>query len=181
MIILNIVGSRIYKDRFEKLVAMKSTKLGICRYFNVSEKNLDKWCRKNYGKTYATLTKPKIGRPRIEIDRQQFESLCGLHCTTDEICAFFNTTYKAVDRWCKRTYVDEIDNPCFATVRKQKEKNGNLSLRRSQWALAKTNVAMAIFLGKQWLNQSDNPYEKEEKQEKVIIVDDIDAIKDVEK
>ena len=33
------------------------------------------------------------------------------------------------------------------------------SLRRSQWALAKTNATMAIWLGKQMLNQSDSPVE----------------------
>lgn len=39
--------------------------------------------------------------------------------------------------------------------------NGKASLRRIQFKLAHTNSQMAIWLGKQWLNQKDNPLESQ--------------------
>lgn len=30
-----------------------------------------------------------MARPRKEIDQNQFENLCGLQCTLEEICSFF--------------------------------------------------------------------------------------------
>ena len=35
--------------------------------------------------------------------------------------------------------------------------DGKVSLRRAQFKLAQTNPTMSIFLGKQYLGQSDNP------------------------
>ena len=29
-----------------------------------------------------------MGRPKKEIDQRQFENLCGLQCTQEEICGF---------------------------------------------------------------------------------------------
>ena len=93
----------------------------------------------------------KTGRPRKEIDQKQFESLCGLQCTLEEICGWFDVTDKTLDSWCKRTY-----NANFSEVFKQKRGAGKISLRRSQWRLAEKNATMAIFLGKQFLGQRDN-------------------------
>ena len=45
-----------------------------------------------------------MGRPRIEIDQKQFESLCGLQCTLAEIASFFQCSEDTIERWCKRTY-----------------------------------------------------------------------------
>lgn len=33
-------------------------------------------------------------RPRKAIDKSQFESLCALQCTLDEMCGFFGVTDK---------------------------------------------------------------------------------------
>ena len=44
------------------------------------------------------------GRPRKELDIKQFENLCGLQCTRDEICGWFDITDKTLNAWCKRTY-----------------------------------------------------------------------------
>ena len=92
------------------------------------------------------------GRPKKEIDKNAFEKLCGLHCTKEEICAFFNVTDKTLDRWCKREYKEN-----FSVVFKQKQDYGKISLRRSQWRMAETNPTMAIWLGKQLLGQTDHP------------------------
>ena len=95
----------------------------------------------------------KGGRPRKEIDIEDFENLCALQCTKQEICDWFDLTDKTLERWCKDTY----ENRGFSEVFAQKRGRGRVSLRRNQWQLSKTNVAMAIWLGKNWLGQSDNP------------------------
>ena len=93
----------------------------------------------------------RTGRPRKEIDQKQFENLCGLQCTLEEICGWFDVTDKTLDGWCKRTY-----HASFSEVFKQKRGAGKISLRRSQWRLAEKNATMAIFLGKQFLGQRDS-------------------------
>lgn len=108
----------------------------------------------------------KTGRPKKEIDQDRFEKLCGLQCTKEDICDFFGVTDKTIDAWCKRTYKDS-----FSVVFKQKRGKGKCSLRRYQFALAQKNANMAIWLGKQYLGQSDTPEQKEDSG--VQIVDDL--------
>lgn len=91
-----------------------------------------------------------MGRPRKEIDKKQFENLCGLQCTLEEICGWFGVTDKTLDSWCKRTY-----HASFSEVFNQKRGLGKISLRRSQWRLAEKSATMAIWLGKQYLGQRD--------------------------
>lgn len=90
------------------------------------------------------------GRPRAEIDQKQFENLCGLQCTREEICGWFDITDKTLDAWCNREYGES-----FSVVFDKKRGNGKISLRRSQFRLAEKSAAMAIFLGKQFLGQRD--------------------------
>lgn len=98
------------------------------------------------------------GRPRKQIDQDQFEKLCGLQCPLDEIADFFDCSPDTVENWCKRTYQDDNGRPMtFSEVFTQKRGRGKISLRRAQFELAKKNAAMAIFLGKQYLGQSDTP------------------------
>lgn len=91
-----------------------------------------------------------MARPLKEIDKKQFENLCGLQCTKDEFCAFFEVTDKTLENWCKRTY-----SKGFSEIFREKRGIGKISLRRSQFELAKKNATMAIWLGKQYLNQRD--------------------------
>ena len=93
----------------------------------------------------------KGGRPRIEIDKTQFEKLCGLQCTRDEIAAFLNVSHDTLERWCNREYGES-----FASVFAKKKEFGKVSLRRMQFKLAEKNAAMAIFLGKNMLGQTDH-------------------------
>lgn len=95
--------------------------------------------------------KNKGGRPKKEIGQAEFEKLCGLQCTKEEICAFFECTDKTLDRFCKETY-----NRSFSDVFGEKRGLGKISLRRKQWKLADKSAAMAIFLGKQYLDQKDH-------------------------
>ena len=91
-----------------------------------------------------------MGRPAIELDKNNFESLCNLQCTLEEIAGFFKVNKDTVNAWCNRTYGDN-----FSEVYKKYSQNGKISLRRYQYKMAEHNSSMAIWLGKQWLNQTD--------------------------
>ena len=97
-----------------------------------------------------------MGRPRKEIDKAQFEKLCKIQCALDEIADWFNCSEDTIERWCKRTYQDEDGNPLtFAEVYKKYSAGGKIVLRRAQMKLAEKNATMAIFLGKNYLGQTD--------------------------
>ena len=86
-----------------------------------------------------------------EIDKDLFERFCGIFCTQEEIASFFKCDIRTLERWCKRTY-----NRSFVEVYKIYTETGKMSLRRMQFKLAEKSPAMAIFLGKNMLGQSDN-------------------------
>lgn len=92
-----------------------------------------------------------MARPRKVIDVKQFENLCAMQCTEEEICGFFDVTNKTLTSWCKRTYGEG-----FSYVYKKKSEFGKISLRRAQMRLAEKSATMAIWLGKQYLNQTDH-------------------------
>lgn len=92
----------------------------------------------------------KNGRPRIEIDKTQFEKLCSIMCTEEEIAGFFSCSVDTIERFCKREY-----GSSFAELFKTFGSYGKISLRRSQFKLAEKSPAMAIFLGKNYLGQKD--------------------------
>lgn len=105
-----------------------------------------------------------MARPKIEIDSDDFEKLCGMHCTAAEIAGFFGCSVDTIERWCKRTY-----KMGFADCFKRFSAPGKISLRRKQYHVAMDgNVSMLIFLGKQYLGQSD----------KVETVHSVDEVKD---
>lgn len=89
-----------------------------------------------------------VARPRKEIDRDEFEKLCALQCTKAEMAGFFNVSEDTIERWCRRTYKES-----FAVVFANKRSGGKISLRRSQFRLAERDSRMAIWLGKQYLEQ----------------------------
>ena len=111
----------------------------------------------------------RTGRPRIEIDKVQFEKLCAMQCPLDEIAGWFFCSEDTIENWCKRTYKDEKGKPMrFSDVFAIKRQGGKISLRRAQFELAKKSPAMAIFLGKQYLGQRDNiQYEDRESIERL--------------
>ena len=92
-----------------------------------------------------------MGRPQKEINQKQFESLCAIQCTQEEICSVLDVDDKTLTNWCKETY-----NMSFSEIFAQKRAGGKASLRRNQWRLSETNPTMAIWLGKQYLGQSDH-------------------------
>lgn len=91
-----------------------------------------------------------MGRPKKQIDKKQFETLCGLQCTMLEICDALDVSDKTLNAWCKRVYGEY-----FSEVFAKKRGIGKISLRRMQFRLAEKNASMAIWLGKQYLEQRD--------------------------
>lgn len=91
------------------------------------------------------------GRPKKIIDQQEFEKLCAMQCTLNEVCAWFRVDDVTLNKWCKETY-----GTTFSEVFKVKRGIGQVSLRRSQFQMAEKNPTMAIWLGKQYLGQREN-------------------------
>lgn len=99
----------------------------------------------------------RTGRPPINFDRKQFIDLVALGCNQEEICWFFRdetgkvANIDTLSRWCKREF--------GVTFQEYSKQNSlmmlKIQLRRNQFELSKHSVPMAIFLGKNWLGQSD--------------------------
>ncbi len=103
-----------------------------------------------------------MSRQKKQIDQKQFENLCALQCTEEEICDWFDITDKTLARWCRETY-----NKRFSEVFREKRSGGKISLRRSQFRLAEKNATMAIWLGKQYLGQKDTVDEEDAAEKKL--------------
>lgn len=111
-------------------------------------------------KEVKTETKEKNlgGRPSKLplIDEEQFKSMCEIQCTKDEICAILKIDEKTLTKWCNQTY-----SMGFSDVYKKLSSTGKMSLRRQQFKSAENgNVTMQIWLGKQYLGQTDKVEEK---------------------
>ena len=100
------------------------------------------------------------GRPTIEFDKKAFADLVGFGCTQEEICWFFRdkdtgipANVDTLSRWCKRTY-----DMNFQEFKKKNELMPlKIQLRKNQLDLSKRSASMAIWLGKQYLGQTDEP------------------------
>ena len=98
-----------------------------------------------------------MARPRKVINQKQFESLCAIQCTEEEICNVLDVSEKTLISWCNEVYGES-----FSKVFRQKRDLGKTSLRRNQWKQAeKGNTTMLIWLGKQILKQSESPLQDE--------------------
>ena len=94
-----------------------------------------------------------MGRKKIHWDEpkwEQVKELCGIQCTAAEICAVMGVCEETLNRLIRDTY-----KMSFSEYYEKHSANGKASLRRNQFRLSKTNAAMAIFLGKNILGQSD--------------------------
>jgi hypothetical protein len=90
--------------------------------------------------------KPVRGRPKKRIDLELVEKLAHIQCTQAEIAA---TLGVSVDTLARHKH--------FAETYKRGGEGGRKSLRRMQFESAtKGNIAMQIWLGKQYLGQSDH-------------------------
>lgn len=85
------------------------------------------------------------GRPKIEINWEDVRKLSLLQCTQNEIASFLGVS---VDTLLRRKE--------FCELHKKGMEEGRMSLRRLQWKKAQDgNTTMLIWLGKQYLGQSD--------------------------
>jgi len=83
------------------------------------------------------------------LDPSKVEALAALQCTYSEIASGLDISISTLERRRK------ADPAIEAAIEKGREE-GTRSLRRLQWEAAKSgNVTMQIWLGKQWLQQSD--------------------------
>lgn len=107
--------------------------------------------------------KPKIksGRPRAKIDLELVHKLGLMQCTMEECSAWLGIPKSTLST-----------RPDFSDAYKKGKEQGKMSLRRSQWALAKTSAAMAIWLGKQYLGQKDQPDSGQSDQHELDVKDD---------
>ncbi len=93
----------------------------------------------------------KMGRPKIEIPKDEFEKLCAIWCTLNDIAGWFDCSPDTIERWCKRTYGET-----FADTYKKKSMKGKISIRRKQFELAqKGNVGLLIWLDKNHMGGRD--------------------------
>jgi len=105
--------------------------------------------------------KPRSGRPRIEINWEEFEKLCAIQCTEIEMEAWFRCDHETLRRGVKKQY-----GKTFEQVYQEKKGIGKMSLRRQQWTTAlKGNIVMQIWLGKQHLDQRDRPEDNREERD----------------
>lgn len=106
------------------------------------------------------------GRPQKNFDPDQFEKLCGIMMTEAEICAWFQTTDKTLNRWCKRVY-----GKGFSEVYKELSVAGKMSLRRKLFEQAKAgNTAALLFSCKALLGMRENPVDPEERKLRLSIL-----------
>jgi hypothetical protein len=95
--------------------------------------------------------KRKVGRPKVEIDWEEFDKLCEIQCTQEEIAFWFRCSVDTIDRAVKR---EKKVN--FAEYFNQKRGSGKVALRRAQFQTALSgNPTMLIWLGKNILKQED--------------------------
>jgi len=85
-----------------------------------------------------------MARPKKTIDKDMVLKLATMHCTNVEIASFFECDVKTItNRFSK-----------ILTIGREQ---GKLRLRQLQWkAATKGNIKMLIWLGKQYLGQTEN-------------------------
>jgi len=86
-----------------------------------------------------------MGRPKIKLDYELIKKLSHIQCTQEETATMLDVDVRTLQR-------DEE----FCRIYKKEHEGGKMSLRRMQWKAAdKGNVSMLIWLGKQYLGQTD--------------------------
>jgi len=107
----------------------------------------------------------KVGRPKKEIDYNVVMGMSSVMATQQEIANELDISVRTLQR-------DEE----FCRIYKKGIDIAKVSLRRKQFRLADTNSTMAIWLGKQYLDQKD----KQEIKHSGGIVNKYEAMSDEE-
>lgn len=105
---------------------------------------------------------PRTGRPKREFDKKAFVDLVGLGVEANGILWYFRdpetqapANQDTLSRWCKREFGCTFQE----YFRQNKGMAFKVKLLQNQLKLSEKSAAMAIFLGKQYLGQKDNPVE----------------------
>ena len=97
----------------------------------------------------------KNGPYKTVLDYKKLDAMCAIHCTGEECAAILNIDYDTLNRRLK-----EEGHKGFTDYFRIKGANGKMSLRRKQYDQAMSgNSTMLIWLGKQWLSQTDKTEE----------------------
>ena len=91
-----------------------------------------------------------MGRPKIEVNWKQVDSMLAYQCTLEEVAAFLDVSQDTVERRTK-----EDQGMTFAEYSKVKRKIGLISLRRTGFEMAKKHPAVYIFHAKNMLGLTD--------------------------
>lgn len=91
-----------------------------------------------------------VGPPPKIISFELYEQLCGLWCTTEEIAAHLKVHADTLRKKIVDHYGEE-----YSVTYKRFFDAGKPSLRRDQRVQAKKNASMAIWLGKNYLDQRE--------------------------
>lgn len=118
--------------------------------------------RYHSGNPYIDLQESGGGRPikLISAEGEIFiAKMAGIMCTDEEIAAMMSDSHESIS---VDTLTNENNGATFAECKEKGQATGKASLRRNQFKLSETNAAMAIFLGKNWLGQTDKQEVKTE-------------------
>lgn len=113
---------------------------------------------------------------KIPINKEQFEKLCSMFCTGDEIAGWFYCSQWTINYWCKKTYGET-----FSEVYAKLSMRGNISLRRLMLHHAARNAVMSIFLAKNYLGMKDNPDDDANKENIRLLMEIKNAMQEVAK
>lgn len=96
------------------------------------------------------------GRPEKKIDWAEFERMCEIHCTKDEICHLLQMDEVTLTNHCQAKY-----GASFSDVSKEFGASGKKSLRRRMFEIAekgaeKNSLHACIWLSKHHLGMRDN-------------------------
>ncbi len=93
----------------------------------------------------------KRGPKPKKVNWAQFDKLCAMHCTAEEIASWFEVCVETL-----QAIVEREKGTKFSDYYQQKAARGKISLRRKQFQMALSgDRVMCIWLGKQYLGQSD--------------------------
>lgn len=120
-------------------------------------------------------TTRKYKQSLTRFNAQQFVDLCKIQCTLSEIAHFFHITNEQLNEECKKYFGVPSD-----IAQKEFNSEGKISLRRSQFknAVEKNNPILQIWLGKNYLNQCEDPAKRvQDEQKNETLKEIVEAVK----
>lgn len=121
---------------------------------NQTRNKIKEKSRSNAGRKKIKANFDKIQK---EINLDQVIYWIGLQATAEEIAGAFR-----VSPWTLNLRLKEEFGLNFTQLKNKlgDGANGKLALRRNQFKLSENNASMAIWLGKQWLDQKDTIHQE---------------------